>query len=173
MQSNATIVKKTNRRVLFQVIVYVVIVVGVMVLLFRQKNSFKEDMNTINYADIVYPITLSGDIDLNVYIADDDYERSLGLSKFQGLKDNEAMLFIFDEPSKYPFWMKSMNFSIDIIWLDTQGTIVYVKENAQPSDYPNAYYPNKDAQYVMEFNAGFVQNNSLKIGDTFRSITQT
>jgi hypothetical protein len=44
-----------------------------------------------------------------------------GLAVKNQLKENEAMLFIFEESAKHSFWMKDMKFPIDIIWLDSNA----------------------------------------------------
>src|SRR3989338_3180334 len=43
-------------------------------------------------------------------------EQAQGLSGREVLGENEGMLFVFDTPGKYSFWMKDMKFAIDIIW---------------------------------------------------------
>ena len=52
-----------------------------------------------------------------------------GLAVKNQLKENEAMLFVFEKPGKHSFWMKDMKFPIDIIWLDSTGKIVHIEEN--------------------------------------------
>ena len=61
--------------------------------------------------------------------------------------------------------MKDMNFPIDIIWFNDEMKIVFIQENALPSDYPKTYTPDKDALYVLEVVAGYAKNNHLKVGD--------
>jgi Uncharacterized ACR, COG1430 len=52
-------------------------------------------------------------------------QREKSLSVKDKLKENEAMLFVFEESAKHSFWMKDMKFPIDIIWfvLDTVAGI--------------------------------------------------
>jgi Uncharacterized ACR, COG1430 len=54
-------------------------------------------------------------------------QREKGLSVKDKLKENEAMLFVFEESAKHSFWMKDMKFPIDIIWfvLDTVAGITH------------------------------------------------
>lgn len=105
-------------------------------------------------------------------------EQIKGLSGRDKLEDDEGMLFVFDQIGKHNFWMKDMNFPIDIIWLgpvrphDNLGTggedlkVVYIKENAHPKTYPETFGPNVDTKYVLEVMAGFSNKNNLKIGDS-------
>ena len=46
------------------------------------------------------------------------------------LKEDEGMLFVFDHSDKYSFWMKDMNFPIDIIWIGEDLQIVFIKKNS-------------------------------------------
>jgi uncharacterized membrane protein (UPF0127 family) len=93
-------------------------------------------------------------------------EKEKGLSGRTGLEKNTGMLFIFDQPGKYPFWMKDMNFSIDIIWLSADKKVMYIKKDARPESYPEAFGPEEDAKYVLEVPAGFSEENNLQRGDT-------
>ena len=103
----------------------------------------------------------------NVELADNPEERSGGLMFRQELEENWGMLFLFDEESKYPFWMKNTLIPLDIIWIDDDYKIVFIKENAQPckeNACPNII-PNKKAKYVLEINAGIADKIGLEVGD--------
>jgi uncharacterized membrane protein (UPF0127 family) len=76
------------------------------------------------------------------------------------------MLFVFDRPDTYSFWMKDMNFPIDIIWLSSDMKVVYTKKNARPELYPEIYIPKEKAKYVLEVVAGFSDKNNLQEGDS-------
>ena len=88
-----------------------------------------------------------------------------GLSGRSNLKEDEDMLFVFDKPGQYPFWMKDMNFPIDMIWLDEYKKVIYIKRNARPELFPESYGPNENSKYVLEVGAGFSDKNNLKVGD--------
>jgi len=88
-----------------------------------------------------------------------------GLSGRERLKINESMLFVFDRPGKYEFWMKDMSFPIDIIWIGEDMRIVYIKKNALPESYPEVFTSDQDAQYVLEVVSRFSEENNLKEED--------
>ena len=92
-------------------------------------------------------------------------EQQKGLGGQNGLKENEGMLFVFDRPGEYYFWMKGMNFPIDIIWVGEDLRIVYIKKDARPELYLETYDPGRDAKYVLEVISGFSEKNNLKKGD--------
>ncbi|MDQ3076761.1 MAG: DUF192 domain-containing protein [bacterium] len=98
-------------------------------------------------------------------IADTALERQQGLSNRQALPQEHGLLFVFEDEGQYGFWMKDMNFPIDIIWLDKNKKIVFIKENVVPESYPQSYSNKVPALYVLETNVGFVKEHNLKIGD--------
>jgi hypothetical protein len=82
------------------------------------------------------------------------------------LAKNEGMLFVFNHPSQHVFWMKDMNFPIDMIWLDENLKIIYFQKNVLPESYPATFGPDQNSLYVLEVNAGFSDKHNLKIGDS-------
>lgn len=112
-----------------------------------------------------------GEKSIQAEIADTDKERSKGLSGKDSLDEGSGMIFVFDNAKKHPFWMKDMNFSIDIIWINN-GRVVDIKRNAKPekgSNYLTIYKPDKPAKLALEVPAGYVRENNIKEGDTVKS----
>lgn len=101
----------------------------------------------------------------HLLLARTDAEKKKGLGERTSLPIDQAMLFEFDEPYKYGIWMKDMHFPIDVLWLDSEGTIVDMVHDMEPSSYPTAYHPQKAAVYVVETNSGVIDTLSLEIGD--------
>ena len=93
-------------------------------------------------------------------------EQEKGLSGKNLLVEDTGMLFVFANSDKYPFWMKDMNFPIDIIWISQDQKVVYIKKNALPELYPETYAPTENAKYVLEITAGFADKYNLKTGDS-------
>ncbi len=102
---------------------------------------------------------------IKVDLALDVATREQGLSGRKSLDQDAGMLFVFDRPGQYNFWMKDMNFPIDIIWLTKGKEIIYIKKDARPEFYPETYGPSQDALYVLEVVSGFSDKNNLKVGD--------
>ncbi len=100
-----------------------------------------------------------------VEVVDSAEERIKGLSGKESLEPNQGMFFIFDEPDYHSIWMKDMNFSIDIIWINDQDEIVYIEQNVSPETYPKSFVPKQKALYVLEVNAGFVKKSGIQVGD--------
>lgn len=75
------------------------------------------------------------------------------------------MLFNFGENGRHCIWMKDMRFPLDIIWLNDQQQIVYVKENISPDTYPEQFCPETDSYYMIEINAGEYSKADAPLGD--------
>lgn len=101
---------------------------------------------------------------ISVLIADSDAERVKGLSGKPSLSKDQGMLFIYEQNQYAGIWMKDMQFSIDILWLDDQKTIVDIARNISPSSYPKTYTPQKPARYILEISAGQAETYGLKKG---------
>ncbi|MDD3474967.1 MAG: DUF192 domain-containing protein [Candidatus Dojkabacteria bacterium] len=117
-----------------------------------------------SYVEIEIPNGLA--VRVGVEIADDDLERSRGLSGRSSLGDYEGMLFVFQNEVNNPFWMKDMLISLDIVFIDSDNFIVDIKGNQQPcSDtYCPSVYSNENFMYVLEVNSDFCAENDIEVG---------
>lgn len=125
--------------------------------------------------------TKTGEI-IFVEIADTSEKQEQGLSGKSKLNEfvrdqkirTEGMLFVFEKPEILNFWMKDMNFDLDMIWLDENLKIVHIEKNALASSYDNnnpassTIFTNGNnlAKYVLEINAGLSNELNLREGDT-------
>lgn len=104
--------------------------------------------------------------EVTLYVADTQKLKRLGLSNKKSLPISGAMLFEFNTDDYHGIWMKEMNFSIDIIWLDLSKRVVHIEENVAPNTYPMVFTPTDPSRYVIEFNAGYVASSGIEIGDS-------
>ena len=112
------------------------------------------------------PLLIANGKTFHLETTDEPAEKQRGLSGRTHLPADSAMLFTYDQPGEYCFWMKDMLFPIDIVWLDADKKVIAIKPNADPSTYPQRFCPDSPAQYVLEFVAGTAQNLNLSIGQT-------
>ena len=125
----------------------------------------------INYADhfVKNPLPLQqlqvGGANLLVDVADTPEKRERGLSGRSNLADNQGMLFVFNSSLVPGFWMKDMHFSLDMIWIDQNWTIVGVTKNIPPSSYPQTFQPPSPILYTIEVNAGWADRNKISVGE--------
>ncbi len=111
---------------------------------------------------------LIGNREINIILVKTPEEREMGLSGRTNLPANTGMLFVFETPRTYGFWMKDMLFSIDMIWLSADKHIIYIEKNVKPETFPKAFSPKDPALYVLEVKAGFSDKNNIKVGDTIK-----
>ena len=105
---------------------------------------------------------------VKVSLALTETERILGLSGRTSLPEDEGLLFVFNPPADVGFWMKDMLFSIDIIWINEKGKVIWVEKNLSPESYPEIFSPPAPASYVLEVNAGFSDKVDLKTDDQIK-----
>jgi hypothetical protein len=152
--------KKESRIIIFDWILGTLFLVGIIYMYeVHTVSKFGQDFNgQIN--------SQNQEQTLSLLFARTDAERDLGLGQRASLPANEGMLFVFDTPSEYAFWMKDMSFPIDMIWLDSDFRIVYIAPNVSPATYPQTFSSTAPSLYVLETNAGYAQRNGLVVGQT-------
>jgi uncharacterized membrane protein (UPF0127 family) len=105
------------------------------------------------------------------WVAKTPEELTKGLSNIKDIKENQAMLFVFDDEKIRNFWMKDTYFDIDIIFLDKNKKVVnfFGMQKCTQKDCP-IYSSKKNAMYAIEIKKTNLTNleNCLKIGDEIR-----
>jgi uncharacterized membrane protein (UPF0127 family) len=112
------------------------------------------------------PVVFPGGTKIQAELADTDAKRRLGLMFRESLAPDRGMLFVYQRPGIYPFWMKNCRFPIDILWLAPDKRVVRIIERVPPcpADPCPRYDPRVEALYVIEVSAGFAQREGLKSG---------
>jgi hypothetical protein len=109
------------------------------------------------------------DTSYTLEIARTTRSQAIGLSNRKSLCSNCGMIFVFDQESSHPFWMKNTLIPLDMIWLDHQGKVVTILQaTPEPgvSDLKlKQYINNAPAIYVIELNSGDSDKIDLKVGD--------
>ncbi|MDO8728958.1 MAG: DUF192 domain-containing protein [bacterium] len=104
------------------------------------------------------------DTSIKVEIVDTPETREQGLSDRETLSEGAGMLFIFDSPANYGFWMKDMKFAIDIVWIDEKSHVIGIEREVLPGTFPQTFYPNQPVKYVLELPAGSTNRYNINIG---------
>jgi len=100
-------------------------------------------------------------------IADTEQLRYTGLSDTESLPEDRGMLFVFAEANSRRFVMREMDFAIDIIYADVDGTITEVHHAPKPGpneDGEQQKYPGF-GQYVLEVNYDWTADRGIEPGD--------
>ena len=118
-------------------------------------------MRFVRVDQVVFPVEL----------ADSTEERIRGLSGRAFLDSGTGMLFVFEEESGRRFWMREMEFSLDMVWIDARCRVVDISADvpapdpATPLEDLPRYSPEAPAQYVLEINGGESEALGLGPGD--------
>ncbi len=111
--------------------------------------------------ELVFPVELAADPETRIR----------GLSGRASLDSGTGMLFVFENSERFRFWMREMEFSLDIVWISSGCTVVDVSVDVpfpDPStplnDLPR-YSPESTAKYVLEINGGEAEALGLGVGD--------
>lgn len=99
-----------------------------------------------------------GDKEYNVTCARTEEERIKGLQGVTELKENEGMLFFFEEPQTVDFWMKDTKIPLDIIFIDEDMEVISIYKG-KPESTTMAEEDN--VKFVLEVNQG----SGIKEGD--------
>jgi uncharacterized membrane protein (UPF0127 family) len=138
-----------------------IVVLFFLVFAFSFSNKIYHDAESIQD---VSEVIIGGNV-VKVELALTPSEEERGLGGRSSLPKDTGMLFVLPKVGKNYFWMKDMQFPIDIIWLDEEQRIIYIENNLAPESYPNTFGPDENSKYVLEVNSGFAKANHLNVGD--------
>jgi uncharacterized protein len=99
-----------------------------------------------------------------VELAESPSQRMQGLQGRQTLDAKAGMLFLFDTPTVATMWMKNTYIPLDMLFLDSVGSIAAIAENARPMSL-QSIRPPEPVEAVLELNAGTVARLGIKLGD--------
>jgi uncharacterized membrane protein (UPF0127 family) len=135
-------------------------------------NTFLHDIIKSFPGDNIYlhaKVVVNG-FDVMTDIALTSEQQTKGLDVKNNLTENQGMLFVFQQPYRYGFWMIGMKFPIDIVWLDSNGVVTHIEHSLKPCPPASSnlacpvYFPEKDSQYVLETVAGFSMKHNVRLG---------
>ena len=117
------------------------------------------------------PMVKVGDAVFPVELALTGEEQFQGLSGREVLPPGTGMLFIYEQESRFSFWMKEMQFPLDIVWIGANCTVVDVALDVPPPEQGQTleelprFSPKEPVQYVLEINAGEFSASGIGLGD--------
>jgi uncharacterized protein len=99
-----------------------------------------------------------------VEVADTPETRASGLMFRKELADDSGMLFIYPGKQKISMWMKNTLISLDMLFLDRDGTILHISERTTPLS-TQVISSRFRVKAVLEVVAGTVERLGLRAGD--------
>lgn len=106
-------------------------------------------------------------VQLEIELAETDYETQTGLMYRQAMADRQGMLFVFETPALHSFYMKNTLIPLDILFINDQLEVVTIRKNAQPLD-ETGISSGVPVQYVLEVKAGLADRWGVTPGDRIR-----
>ncbi|MDD5282248.1 MAG: DUF192 domain-containing protein [Candidatus Omnitrophica bacterium] len=102
-----------------------------------------------------------------VEVAATKQQQEKGLMFVRSLPTNSGMLFVYADETPRSFYMKNTYIPLDLIWMDREKKVVFIKKDAKPAtlDGYETICPQEEAMYVLELNAGSSDRIGLRIGD--------
>ena len=157
-------------------LVFVLIAIAVIIIGIAGTNSLPSDVklefdlpSDVKLESEEFPrgMVKLDDVLLEVQIADTKPLRARGLMFQEQLPFDQGMLLVYNSPTKRSIWMQSMQFSLDVLWIDGDGNVVHIEKNIPPcktietGTCPTYKNKGRDAQYILEVTAGFVDKNNI------------
>jgi uncharacterized membrane protein (UPF0127 family) len=103
-----------------------------------------------------------------VDVAKTDEQKAKGLDIYDKLPVKKGMIFTFQTPDYYPFWMKGMKFPIDIIYINNNKIVDIFENLPNPktdNETPVMVKPQAKSNFILEINAGLSHKYNFKTGD--------
>lgn len=149
----------------------IVALFGIIFLVFAIVVFFQMNAKTIDnllHRSATSTVTINS-ITFKVELAKTQAELMSGLSGRNSLPKDQGMLFVFEKPSNYSFWMRDMKFPLDIVFIK-DNKVVRVFENVPAASAgdknPPQFGSDVLSDKVLEINAGGIKKNKIKAGDT-------
>lgn len=109
----------------------------------------------------VIPLT-AGTGALDVEVASNKAQRSLGLMNRTSMPDSRGMLFVYPAPAYFCMWMKNTKIPLSVAFLDAQGRVINI-EDMSPQSETN-HCTQRHATYALEVNRGWFTRHGVNQG---------
>lgn len=100
----------------------------------------------------------------DVELAETPEQQQQGMMFRTEMADNAGMLFLFSDVSLRNFWMKNTLIPLDMLFINSDGTIHHIHHNAKPQDLSQitSKFP---SLAVLEVNGGLSGRMGIGVGD--------
>jgi uncharacterized protein len=142
------------------------IIAGFVMSQVDKPKSAEEEITVREVFDYKIAMACFSDNCIEVEIADTKEKQRQGLMFRNEVSSNSGMLFLFENEGVHSFWMKNVDVSLDIIFLDSSFKVVHIANAVLCSDECVLYEYN--SKYVIEVKEGFARDNNINVGDYVR-----
>lgn len=113
-------------------------------------------------------LKIDNKVTVEVSLADTNKKRAQGYSNHDPVGFDEGMLFVFENPEIYPFWMKDMLFDLDFVFVRDNRVVYLLKNIKAPINNQGEieYAVSKEPfDSLLEVKAGFIDKFGIEIND--------
>ena len=101
----------------------------------------------------------------NIYLASTEAQQMRGLMFVRQLPDDAGMLFPLPAPRPMTMWMKNTLIPLDMLFIDSKGQIVCLRERTVPQSLDLLDCP-VPVRAVLEISGGQAAKRGIKLGDS-------
>lgn len=112
-------------------------------------------------------VTKSGEVTIDVEIAESDNEKALGLMFRTSLPEKQGMLFPYGQPHDITMWMRNTYIPLDMVFIKSDGTIHRIQEMTEPLS-ESVIAAGAPVTAVLELAGGAAKRLGLGPGDRVR-----
>ena len=146
------------------------VLVGLLILSFsscKQKEISLKKSKVKQYAKFISEMKSKGFTTGNILVYENSevvFQSSDGLRLRNSRPKRSGMLFIYDSKRDLSMWMKNTFISLDILFLDEDGTIINIAKSTEPRSL-SIINSKHEAKAVLELNGGLTNELEIMVGD--------
>ena len=99
---------------------------------------------------------------LDVEVASNKAERSLGLMNRTAMPESRGMLFVYPAPAYFCMWMKNTKIPLSVAFVDAQGRVINIEDMAPQTEQNHC--TQRNATYALEANQGWFARHGVTTG---------
>ena len=104
----------------------------------------------------------SGSGSLDVEVASNKSQRSLGLMNRTSMPESRGMLFVYPAPAYFCMWMKNTKIPLSVAFIDAQGQVINIEDMAPQTE--TNHCTQRNATYALEANRGWFAKHGVVAG---------
>lgn len=108
---------------------------------------------------------------LTLELAADEHSRAVGLGGRRVFAPGEdGMLFVFDTPTRNPFWNRDTHLPLDLVLVDDRdrvAEIIPMRALAESGGVVESYTPSKRYVIALELPRGLLAHRAVPVGARF------
>jgi uncharacterized membrane protein (UPF0127 family) len=99
---------------------------------------------------------------LDVEVASNKSQRSLGLMNRVSMPESHGMLFVYPAPAYFCMWMKNTKIPLSVAFIDAQGQVINIEDMAPQTE--TNHCTQRNATYALEANRGWFAKHGVSAG---------